>query len=281
MKRIFILVAVLIFAAVAFTDASQALRITLKRVVFEGSKRAEVVTIINNKDEPTTYRLGWRHFRMTQDSGLVVVPDDALTPDIKPVVDMVRFAPRRFTVPPNSSQQVRMMLRMPADLADGEYRSHFWVRPEADVESLRAKAEAHNKKTGVKSGVSLEMLAGVTMPIIVRKGAFEVDLSIVDAKARASGGFVTVSYSLVRDGNRSVYGDIDYVCNPGAGDEFFLKSTRGIAVYVEAAQRDFDLRIEKLEDQPSCKTLSITFSETEGFDGGKMDVMAQDIVQVN
>jgi hypothetical protein len=281
MKRIFIFTAIFSLAVFAFVESSQALRITLKRIIFEGAKRAEVVTIINNSDEEKTYRLGWRHFRMTPDKSLVAVPDDELTPDIKPVVNMVRFAPRRFTIPPNSSQQVRMMLRMPADLPDGEYRSHLWVRPEADIADLRTKAKKENERRGVRGGVSLAMLAGVTMPVIVRKGPLESSLSIVEAQASASGGFVDVSYSLQREGTKSLYGDIDYVCNPGAGSEFFLRTTRGIAVYAEATRRNFNLRIEKPDDRPSCQTLSITYSETQGFDGDKIEVLAQEIVNVN
>lgn len=281
MKRIFIFTLIVGLGVFAILDSAQAIRITLKRVVFEGAKRAEVITIINNTNEEQTYRLGWRHFLMGEDKGIVPVPDDQVTPEMLKVSKMVRFAPRRFTIPPNSSQQVRMMLRLSGDLPDGEYRSHLWVRPEANIEALRAKAVAENEKKGKKGGVSLTMLAGVTMPIIVRKGALEASMSIVDTSARASGGFIAVDYTLQREGSRSTYGDVDYICNPGAGDEYFLKSARGVAVYTDTARRHFNLRIEKMADKPACRTLSVTYSETDGFDGDKIEVMAQEVVQVN
>ncbi|MCI5060767.1 MAG: hypothetical protein MRY79_06825, partial [Alphaproteobacteria bacterium] len=56
-------------------NSADALRITLKRIVFEGPKRAEVLTLINNSNEEKTYRVAWRHFRMTPDKSLVAVPD--------------------------------------------------------------------------------------------------------------------------------------------------------------------------------------------------------------
>ncbi|MCI5061165.1 MAG: hypothetical protein MRY79_08885, partial [Alphaproteobacteria bacterium] len=196
-------------------------------------------------------------------------------PDIKPVTDMIRFAPRRFTIPPNSSQQVRLMLRTPAGLADGEYRSHLWVRPEADVEELKLRNEMQQKG---KQGVSLRMLAGVTMPVIVRKGALEASTSITDLRASETPGFIDVSFRLNRQGSRSVYGDLEYVCNGGA---YQLKNTRGIAVYTETAYRDFSLRIERAQDQPRCGSLTVKFSETQGFVGEKVRVLSEATASVN
>ncbi len=280
MKRKIVLLTFLVFGFLVFSESVQALRITLKRVIFEGPKRAEMITIINSSDEPETYRLGWRHFRMTADKSLVVVPEDQLTPDIKPVVGMIRFAPRRFTVPPKSSQQVRMMLRMPADLPDGEYRSHLWVRPEADVDAIRLKATKEVEKKGAKGGVSLTMLAGVTMPIIVRKGNLEASVSIQNLQASDSPGFVTTSFSLLREGNKSVYGDVQYICNAGAG-EYILRSTKGIAVYAELNQRNLSLRIEKDPNNPRCNSLSVTYTLTNGLDGGDRELAAEAKTQVN
>lgn len=280
-KKLFKYLVIAVLLSFFFVETAQALRITLKRVVFEGAKRAEVITIINNTDKPETYRLGWRHFRMTANESLVPIPEDQPMPaDIKPSANMIRFAPRRFTVPPNSSQQVRMMLRMPKDLADGEYRSHFWVRPEVDPDELKLKAGEKAKATGARGGVTLTMLAGVTMPIIVRKGALNASLSIGNLSAYETGGFVTTSFSLLREGSKSIYGDIDFVCNAG-GDEYIIKSSRGIAIYTELSRRDFNLRIPKTQGQPRCNSLSLRFTEIIGFGGKKGATLAEASVAVN
>lgn len=278
-RKYLLFLPLLVLGIFIFVDAAQALRITLKRVVFEGPKRAEVLTVINGSDETRTYRLGWRYFRMTANKSLVAIPEGEVPADIKPVDDMVRFAPRRFTLAPRQSQQIRMILRTPAGLEDGEYRSHFWVRPEEDVEKLRLKAEKQAAQQGRKSGgISLTMLAGVTMPVIVRKGSLSATASIVDLRATETGGYVDVSFSLVREGNRSIYGDIDYVCNEGA---YTLRKTRGIAVYTELNQRNFNLRIEKLPGQGRCSSLSVSFTQTDGFKGESEDVLATAKTQVN
>lgn len=280
MKRIFIFMVLLLIGFSVSLQSAQALRLTLKRIVFEESKRSEVLTLINSSDTVETYRLGWRHFRMTPDKGLVVIPDDeAIPPDIKPVSDMVVFAPRRFSIEPKSSQQVRIMVRLPADLPDGEYRSHLWIRPEADTEELQVAAEKKNRDAGSKGGVTLTMLAGATMPVIVRKGNLQATVSIEGLEAVESGNFISPKFTLIREGNKSVYGDIDYVCNPGA-DEYVLSAVRGIAVYTESNRRNFNKRIEKKPEQPPCRTLSVAFVATEGFNGERTDVLAEAVVQV-
>lgn len=281
MKKFFILAILLSFGILCFVEIAHAVRITLKRVVFEGPKRTEVLTLINNSDKAETYRLGWRHFRMTENKSLVAVPDDALTPDIKPVVDMIRFAPRRFTIPPKSSQQVRMMLRMPSDLPDGEYRSHFWIRPEMDPEELRLKAKAQQKASGsgTGTGVSLTMLTGVTMPVIVRKGNLDANVTMMNLQASGTKGFVTASFSLLREGQKSVYGDLDYICNPGAS-QYILRTTRGIAIYPEINKRNFNLRIERLFDQPHCSTLAVQYTATTGFKGKRTEILAEGITSI-
>lgn len=280
MKKITTFVIFFALSVFIVVDPVQALRITLKRVVFEGPKRAEVITIINGSDKPETYRLGWRQFEMTSDKSLVALPVGEVRPEAQVVMDAVRFSPYRFTVQPKSSQQVRMMVRMPADLPDGEYRSHFWVRPEADVDRLQKEAENRVKASGARGGASLTMLAGATMPVFIRKGNLQATASIANMTASESGGFVTVSFSLLREGNKSLYGNMDYICNPGAG-AYILKATKGVAVYTELNQRNFKFRIEKKQDQPRCNSLAITFTEVDSFNDAEGQVLAEEIVTVN
>lgn len=94
-----------------------------------------------------------------------------------------------------------------------------------------------------------------------------------------SGGFISAQFTLSRTGERSVYGEVDYICNPGSG-EYHLKSMRGIAVYSELNLRDFSVRVEKPLDKPRCSVLRVTFTPTDGFVGERQDVLAQAQVAV-
>ena len=54
---------------------------------------------------------------------------------------MIRYAPRRVTVPPGGSQQIRILLRRPRDLEPGEYRSHLWIVTEQAAKEFVPEAE--------------------------------------------------------------------------------------------------------------------------------------------
>lgn len=279
MNKILFFLFLLFVTVVPFQPTAEALRITLKRVVFEGPKRAEVLTVINNSDREETYRLGWRHFKMTENKGLEYVPDDALISDIKPVTDMVRYAPRRFTVPPKSSQQIRLILRTPANLPDGEYRSHFWVNPEANTEVLRREAIEKNKKRGVKNGVSMSMLTGITIPIIVRKGNLSVAVSVSDFAAEDVGDSIKTNFSLVKEGDRSSFGEVRLTCNE-ASNPYVLKLSRGVAIYPEIDKRNFNFRIDKEVGQAPCNTLTLSYTETDGYGGDVLETLSRETITV-
>lgn len=272
---IFAVVVTVLFLAVP--QQANALRITLKRIVFEGAKRADSITIINPADEAVTYRIGWRHFAMTEDKALEPVrPGDPLPPGIKPVTDMVRFAPRRFTIPPRSSQQVRLMFRAPKNLEDGEYRSHLWVRPEANIADLK---KSDDKAAAQGGGVSLTMLTGVTMPVIVRKGNLQASIAFEDVSARRNGGNIDLSFTLVREGDKSLYGDAVYTCNDGLNG-YELRKNSGIAMYTESNKRRFNVSAEQPADVAACREVKLRFIETDGFSGKPLGVLAESVVSV-
>lgn len=276
-KILFVLLAfVMGFFTLFVGQRADALGITVKRVVFDGPKRAEVITIINKSNKAETYRLGWKHMTMTENDGIKAVPKESLPAGVGPAEDMVRFSPRRFVLQPGDSQQVRMMLRRPSGLADGEYRSHLWVRPEADVDEFKARLE--KKK---KTGTFIKMLAGVSMPVIVRKGALNmsVDIAGLSAQRQANGNF-KVDFSLVRTGQKSAYGDLDLICNKGRG-EYLLKFTRGISVYSELARRNVSMVIPPKQGQVVCSSVTVRYTETDGFVGDPVALLAEATASVN
>ena len=207
-----------------------ALKITMKRVIFEGTKRAEVLTLINNTADEMAFRIGWRNMRMG-DKGLQEIPEGEDLGNVKPLDKMVVFAPRRVVIAPGGSQQIRLMLRKPKDLAEGEYRSHLWVRPEAEA----AKFDP-NPVEGGKSAVQIKMLAGVSVPVFIRHGQMTATAKLENAALKSAGGKQEISFDLLRQGNRSIYGDLDFICTSGA-EEKVLRQVRGIAIYTDVEKR--------------------------------------------
>ena len=161
---------VFLFAMIFGAQDGQAVRLSLKRVVFEGAQRADVMTLVNDSAEEQTYRLSWRDMKMTAEQPLAEVPEGTTDPAIKPARDLVIFAPRRVTLPPGGSQQIRLMLKKPADLPEGEYRSHLLVTPEKEA----VRFDPSVAEGGDATSIALKMLAGVSFPVIVRQGNLPV-----------------------------------------------------------------------------------------------------------
>ncbi|WP_435641143.1 fimbrial biogenesis chaperone [Micavibrio aeruginosavorus] len=256
----------------AANDA-QAIRLTMKRVMFEGSQRTADLTIINNTAEEQVYRLGFKTMRMTQGDGLETLEDGVQDPALKSADSMVRFSPRRVTIPAGGSQQVRLMLNKPKDVADGEYRSHFWIRPEAESAKFDP-APQDNAASG--PSVQIKMLAGVTLPVFVRVGPMNVTATIANAKAERKGERIAVSMDINREGNRSLYGDVEFTCNGKV-----LHQVRGIAVYTEIAKRTVRLNVPVPKDGfGGCSAMDVIYRAETADAQYKGGVIAQTQVAI-
>ena len=244
----------------ALAPDAQALKVTLKRAVFEGPTRTANLTIINNSAEEQAYRLGWRQMRMTENEALVGVDDPADMEGLKPVDDMVRYAPRRIVIAPGGTQQVRLLLRKPADLAEGEYRSHFWIQPEAESVKFEPPTAEEQEAAKTKPVVQIKMLTGITIPVIIRHGQMTVKATISDARASrdADGKNMNVGFTVNREGNRSLYGDLKFTCDGNA----LAKQVRGVAVYTEVNKRFMNFSIPYPEGG-KCAALKIEYTADE------------------
>lgn len=257
------------FLFVLCAPSANAVRVSMKRVIFDGSKRSEILTIINNDPEPKTYRLGWRRYRMVEGMALQAVKDGEDDSDIKWADDMIRFAPRRVTVPPGGSQQIRLLLRRPKDIQVGEYRSHLWIVTETKPQEFTADAKN-------KQAVRLTVQPAISLPLFVRHGDLSATATITDAKLFNGKNGLGASFTLNRTGNRSLYGDFDFICKDG-GQNLVLKQVRGIAVYTEATRRklSFDISHEGEGAASNCRTVQIVYRADANDSDYAGEVMAE------
>ena len=247
----------LALATVAFPAmAAGDLLVAPTRVVLEGPRGTEV--FLNNVGQETaTYRISVVLKRMLASGDLEDVATEAANVREQATLNMISYAPRRVTLPPNQPQAIRISVRPPADLADGEYRAHILFRAIPDTVAPAAAVPAR----GVS--ISLTPIYGVTIPIIVRKGSLKATAAISDAHMlRDTKDGPALAFTLSRSGDRSTYGRIR-VTKPGVGKPLF--EARGIAVYAEigsrtvtlpvapevAAQLSGPAKIEYLEDNDS------------------------------
>lgn len=198
------------------------------RVVLDGTRSTEV--ILNNIGaSPATYRISLELRRMRPDGSFEEV-DPAMANALETTaLGMISYAPRRVTLPPNQPQSIRIGVRTPEALPDGEYRVHMLFRAIPDAKPAVA---TDRPREGVS--IALTPIYGVTIPIIVRQGNLSAKAAISDARIEKGTDRDLFSFALARTGNRSTYGRVRVLRQ---GVEKPLIDARGIAVYTELSDR--------------------------------------------
>lgn len=205
------------------------------RVILNGSQGTEVV-LNNIGSQPATYRITLELRRMNPNGELDDVSEAEASVLEKAALEMIRYAPRRITLPPDQPQSIRITARPGADLPDGEYRVHMSFRAIPDTKPVSAPVVA--PQDGLV--IQLTPIYGITIPIIVRKGQLEASAALSNPRLvrTADGDFLQLD--VARSGNRSIYGGIE-VFAPGVKEPVY--AARGVAVYPEVGGRTVSLPV--------------------------------------
>lgn len=152
--------------ASGFVSAS--LLITPTRVAFEERDRSARVTILNSSNKEQSYRLELFDQKASESGPYVQLTEDEKR-NFPSAQSFLRFSPRQVTLKPGERQTVKVIARRTKDLMDGEYRSHL------QFTALPPKEE--NESSG-QMQIKLNLLLSYSIPIILRKGAKDVQVEI-------------------------------------------------------------------------------------------------------
>lgn len=201
------------------------------RLVLDGRRGGEVI-LSNIGSEEATYRISLELRRMTPNGDLELVEDAEASLSEQAALEMIRYAPRRVILPPNEPQSIRISARPGAELPDGEYRVHMSfaalpkVRPVAPPEPGATPAQGFS--------VNIRPVYGITIPIIVRKGALQMTAGLANPRLEETPDGPVFSVDISRAGQASFYGDL-LVYPQGADEPAFV--VRGLGVYPEIESR--------------------------------------------
>lgn len=255
--------------AVAPAQAAGDLLVAPTRVVLDGARGTEV--ILNNIDSaPATYRVSLEVRRMNADGTLDEVEAEKVTAAEQQALSMITYAPRRVELAPNQPQAIRIGLRQPADLPDGEYRVHMLFRAIPD-----ARPVTQGQEVNPGLSIALTPIYGVTIPVIIRKGALKATAAIGDARIDRSNGQPELSLSLSREGARSTYGRIR-VLKPGKSAPVF--EVRGVAVYPEVTKRSVSFPIDAQTAAQLAGPATVQYLE-EADAGGRVIAETQTVIR--
>lgn len=220
------------------------------RLVLNGSRGSEII-IKNVGEEAATYRVSVELRRMLPNGSLseVITP----TKDETTAQDMIFYAPRKVTLPPNQPQSVRVTARVPAGLPDGEYRVHLLFRAIPDPRAVTAPSDFQ----GV--GFRLTPIYGVTIPVIVRLGNLDAKAGIAAVKLTQANGRKAIAVDLTRSGSRSTYGEIRVVKD---GLKQPLAELKGVAVYRELAERTVTIPVTPEFEAQATGLVKVQYFET-------------------
>jgi hypothetical protein len=199
------------------------------RLVLDGRRGGEVI-LSNVGSEEATYRVTLELRRMTPEGELEPVDASGANATEKAALEMIRYAPRRVTLPPDQPQAVRISARPAPELPDGEYRVHLSFAAIPKVQPIVAEQPA--SPGGLT--INLTPIYGITMPIIVRKGELQVTAALANPRLVAGNEGPAFAVDISRSGTASLYGDL-LVYRPGNDEPLFV--ARGLGIYPEIQTR--------------------------------------------
>jgi len=238
------------------------------RVVFDGQRRTAEINLINIGEKPATYRISLIHQRMNDDGKL----EEIQTPgDGEQFADeLIRFTPRQVELMPHVAEMVRIQLRLPAELASDEFRSHLLFRAVPTGAPLEDKAGAANSQQGLS--IKLTPIYGVSIPVIVRHSKMASVSTFTDLKLKASpDGTPVLTGRIARTGNGSVYGDIVVTFGRAGGKFVQVGKVAGIAVYTPNAGRTFAIKLTpKSASELADGTLRVAYRQASADGNGNL-----------
>lgn len=266
-----LIILLIVLSASFLNQAFANLLITPTRIEFSQRDRSAKVSLVNTSKETRTYKIYWRDQYQQEDGQYV--PFKLSEREFPSANRMLRYSPRQVTLKAGERQHIRLGLRRPKDLADGEYRSHLVFDAQPNKEQLK------NKKNS--GGIQLHLNLSFSIPIMVREGNIDVSSTIekVDMVTRKRGDKVyTGAYiNVARHGLFSTFGNIkifwkDHLNQP----ERLIGIQNNVAIYPELAMRKL---LVGLKDHPqSSGIMRIVY---EGEDEFKGQVFAEKSFNIN
>jgi len=284
MKLLQILSVMLVGVLMPMSAAFANLLITPLQVVMEGRERSAQIILVNNGNRTNTYRLLWEQFVQVEGLGGYAPLSDAAKYNVvepqgsRHLMDFAVFTPRQITLAPNEKQTVRIAVRRPADLADGEHKSHlkFQIVPNSD-DGFSGKDPSLDQSE-IRFGARVN--ASFSIPVIYRSGDYDVQVSMQQPsfKLHEKTGKLIVQVPMSRSGLHGVIGQLDAFYTPnGGGSEVLIGSIANTNLFPEIASRLVSVPTNLDGLNPGI--LRLVYKKTEG-QAHEHEVMSELVVPV-
>ncbi|HSN61086.1 MAG TPA: hypothetical protein VLR49_09130 [Ferruginibacter sp.] len=233
------------FLLMTFVAQAQGdLLITPKRLVFDGSKRAEEINLANIGKDTATYSISFMQFKMDENGNFIAVSEEDSTQNF--AHKNLRFFPRTVTLAPNEAQSVKVQLIRVNELLPGEYRSHLFFKNVLNKTALGEEPQEATKDSGIS--VNIKPVFGISIATIIRVGQTNVEGHFSNSRfiAGTKTDDASINFTLNRTGNISLYGDlkVSYIGTDNKSTQ--LTIMKGLAIYTPNAIRNVHLPLKNL-----------------------------------
>jgi hypothetical protein len=195
-------------------------------MVFTPRQTIQTFTVSNRSANTLAYRLSLSDEVMNADGSLSPQADGFAYSAKK----MIRFSPNEITLAPGEHQIVRVMIRRPADLADGDYHSHVMFEEQLTKTQTDLKLD---ETQGAVLKTELKALLTLGVPVVIQHGKIEQKLEMVGLvdtpKKLEDGQYSPFEVSFKRSGNATGVGFLT-LKDPKGQD---IMAPRSVSVYRE------------------------------------------------
>lgn len=213
--------------------AAGGLVVTPQLVELDSRNRSQVLTLANRGDQTETYRISIVNYRMDEEGNLHPTEQPAEGEGFAGA--LFRYAPRQITLEPGRPQTVRILYRRPANLQEGEYRSHLLFQQVPSAEPTAAEGS-----DGSGLSIQIRTIFGITVPVIIRHGTLQAEGDFKQLESvRLDDGSPAIKLRIARSGGKSLRGDIV----ARVGDEE-VGRLNNVAVYLSTPHRDVFLPLD-------------------------------------
>ncbi len=184
------------------------------RLVLEGRTRSEEVMLRNSGKGSATYRILFKEMDMDEHGQL---GERARKEGEITAADLIRFSPKQVELAPGEVQTVRIQVRKPEGLAEGEYRSHLLFQAVPAAEPPPPLEGNSDKSLAVR----VNTIMGISIPVILRHGETQGKIAISELRywkpdpSVAPDAPPVLSLRMTREGNRSLIGAFTAVVESG------------------------------------------------------------------
>lgn len=236
----FILFYIATFSINSYGISQCSLSIYPTRIVIEKNEKKSELIASNKGVEICTFKAKVMDIK-TFENGTFALDSDNVPFSAK---EMLRISPKVFTLGPNEKQTIRVKVKKPFGISNGEYRSHI------SLSSISSRAlQKKNKKEQTLKPSSVELgnipiNINLSFPVLVRFGKSESNVLIekIALEKDEKENMPVLDIALRRTGNKSTYGFLDIKYQNKKGEIIPIERTGVFAIY-----RSTDIQKRKIQ----------------------------------